>query len=240
MARSIRLRAHIESPEPEGVDQADASAAKRPLAHRAAHFAQRRLFFLHVVVDEFDRAIAAFFREVFDDWTRREGVVVPDGTEPSSAVVAWASSQRQELRPGFVTTIEVLTFSELGKLLVERCYRYGVPLVGWDLPWQLCRLAGHIGRSQGGAFSVALVGCGKVVDGKWKDSNYCPRLRVTSRGSGNPAFIRWLAPRDETAMPKGHRPQFVDLRNLTSSVEGGAVADLAHAAALLDADRPVP
>ena len=125
-------------------------------------------------------------------------------------------------------------------LVVKRCYRYGVPLVGWDLPWQLCRLAGHVGRSVGGAFSVALMGTGKVVDGKWRDSDYCPRLRITTRGSGNPAFIRWLAPRDETAMPKGHRPQFVDLRNLVPSVAGGAVETPEQAAILLGTDWPKP
>lgn len=240
MARSIRLRADVAVPgADDGSDEPDGTA-ERPLARRAADFVSRRTFFLHLVADEFEHATAAFIHEVFDDWTRREGVAFPDGTEPTSEVLAWAAAKRQHLRPGFVRDLDVLTFSDLGRLIVERCYRNGVPLVGWDLPWQLCRLAGHVGRSQGGAFSLALLGCGKVVDGKWRDSNYCPRLRVTSRGSGSPAFVRWLAPFDETSMPKGHRPQFVDLRNLTSSVEGGAVESLAQAAALLGVDWPVP
>lgn len=241
VARSIRLRAHVEAPTAEDVEPEVATpTTKRPLAPRAAHFVARRSFFLHVVVDELDRAVAFFFRETFDGWTRREGIAVPDGTNPTSEVLAWAKAQRQGLRRGIVAYLDVLTFSELGLLIVKRCYRHGVPLVGWDIPWQLCRLAGHVGRSVGGAFSVALMGTGKVVDGKWRDSDYCPRLRVTTRGSGNPAFIRWLAPRDETAMPKGHRPQFVDLRNLVPSVAGGAVETPAQAAVLLATDWPMP
>ena len=238
MAKRLRLRSHVEAPAPEDADDEEPQAPARPLAHRAAHFVARRAFLLHVVVDELDRAVAVFAREVFDGWTRREILAVPDGTEPTSEVLAWAAAQRQDLRRGILAPLDVLTFSEVGLLIVKRCYRYGVPLVAWDVAWSMCRLAGHVGRAQGGAFSVALLGTGRVVDGKWKDSDYCPRLRITPRGSGSPAFIRWLAPRDETGMPKGHRPQFVDLRNLTATIAGGEVESLAAAAELLKVEWP--
>jgi hypothetical protein len=236
VAKRLRLRAHVEAPPKDDDDQEQAPA--RPLADRARHFARRRALFLHVVVDALERPVAVLVREVFDGWTRREILAVPDGTEPTSDMLLWAATQFQDLRRGFLVTLDVLTFSDLGLLLVSRCYRFGVPLVGWDLAWQLCRLAGHVGRAEGGAFSVALLGTGVVVDGKWTDSDFCPRLRVTSRGSGSSAFVRWLAPRDRSAMPRGHRPQFVDLRNLTATVVGGEVGDLAAAADLLKVEWP--
>jgi hypothetical protein len=243
VAYRIRLRAHIEPPTPEPDDEPaaeDRPKPKRPPSKRAAHFRRRRAFFIHVVVDELDRAIAVFFREVFDGWTRREGVAFPDGTRPGNDLLAWASDQCQDLRPGFVASLDVITFSQLGRLLVSRCYRFGVPLVAWDLGWSLSRLAGHVGRSVGGAFSVALLGCGTVVDGKWKDSDFCPRLRITARGSGQPAFVRWLAPRDADSMPKGLYPEFVDLMNLTSAVAGETIPGPGDAAAVLDVEWPRP
>ncbi len=243
MAHRIRLRAHVEPPTPEPDDEPEVeelAEPKRPPSKRSAHFRRRRAFFIHVVVDELDHAIAVFFREVFDNWTRREGVAFPDGTSPTADLFASASRQRQDLRPGFVARLDIITFSQLGRLLVSRCYRFGVPLVAWDLGWSLSRLAGHVGRSVGGAFSVALLGCGAVVDGKWKDSDFCPRLRVTARGSGQPAFVRWLAPRDQDSMPKGLYPEFVDLMNLTSSVAGETIPDPGGAAAVLDVGWPTP
>jgi len=243
MAHWIRLRAHVEPPVPETDGEPVEPEPKEdrpPAPGRSADFRRRRAFLFHVVADEYDRAIAIFFREVFDRWTRREGVAFPDDIEPTSDAIAWASQQRQDLRPGFVVPLEVLTFSELGRLLVNRCYRFGVPMVAWDLAWSLPKLAGHVGRSVGGSFSVALLGCGAVVDGKWKDSDYCPRLRITARGSGQAGFVKWLAPRDRDSMPKGLRPEFVDLRNLAASVAGRAMDTPRGAAELLDIDWPSP
>ena len=232
MTKSIRLRAHIEPLEtattPSGVEP--------PLGDTG--LAARRAFFVHSLVDDRDSTIATLFRETFDGRTIEEGVAAHEH-ELCSDVRAWAAEQRPDLGAGMVGEFKVLSPYKLSRKVISRCYRYGVPLVGWDLPWQLGRLAGHVGKARGGEFSVTLIGCGREVDGRWKDSDYCPRVRITPQGSGQVgAFFRWLPPRDEASRSKTRGQRFIELGALSGTVLGGELSGLAQAAELMGLTRP--
>ncbi|MGA8725557.1 MAG: hypothetical protein WB565_10980 [Acidimicrobiales bacterium] len=180
-----------------------------------------------------EEAVAVLFREVIDGVTIREGVA--SGTQATSVharVEAWARGRRPDVPPGIANPFEVISFYQLARLIISRCYRHGVPLVAWDIPWHIGRIAGYAGRSAGGAFSVCLAGCGVMREGRWKDSHYCPRIRLEARGGDQAgAFARWLAPRDKPSRSRDPGP-FVDLQVASSAVWGGDVESLGEAATL--------
>ena len=138
------------------------------------------------MADDRDRCTAVFFRETLDDWTISEGVAcLPTdlGLDPDAAlqILTWAHGLEADLPPGAPGDFEVLTFTDLCRRIVSRCYRHGVPLVGWDLPWQLGPLAMYAGRSLGGSFSIRRAGAGAYKDGRIRDSFYWPRIRIEAR-----------------------------------------------------------
>jgi hypothetical protein len=234
MANTVRLRAHIE---PQQTESGDPPANLRRRSSEQ-ELAKRRALFISTIADNKDRPIATLFREWLDGWTVEEGITIHHDVAAESAM-EWAALQRPDLAPGMVAEFRVLTSYQLSRKIISRCYQRCVPLVGWDLAWQLGCLAGHVGRSVGGSFSICLLGCGKEVNGKWKESKYRPRIRIVARGSGQAgAFIRWLAPFDEASRAKGHGQRFVELTSLSSTVCGGEISSPKQAAELLDIDWP--
>ncbi len=233
----IRLRAHLlergRDANPNAVDQSTTPLERAP--QRSQQYSDRRALFLFGIYNQQDQLDGVVARETVDGRTVRELIAIHADSDPLDAVT-WASHRRQDVPRGIVAAIEVIDFEELGQLIAKRCYRYGVTLLGWHLGSELCHLAAHVGRSVGGAFSISLPGCGKVVDDKWRDSDYYPRLRVTPRGGDTPAFVRWLAPRDTGSLPSGLRPRFVDLANLLPAVAGGAVTSIERATELFGID----
>jgi hypothetical protein len=130
-----------------------------------------------------------------------------------------------------VKPIPVGPVDDLGKLITRRSYRSRWPVVGWDLPWTLGRLAAHTGRAVGrdGGFSIALAGTGILVDERWAPSWDHPRLTITARfGGQSGAFFSWTAPKLDKY--EGKRPaDFLDLRVLASALAGVDLDDTAQA-----------
>ena len=234
--RHLRVRVHIEPPPKDPDREPPPGRPSRDLG-----LARRRALVLHTVSDLRDHHVATFYREVLDGRVIQEGVALADGLDPAMAagIRRWAKAQRPDLGPGMVAAFRVLSAYQLNRLIISRSYRYGVPLVGWALPWQLGRLAGHVGQSVGDSFSVTLAGCGVVRRGRWKDSKYCPRLRMTTRGGGGAgAFLQWLPPRDESSQRRGAPPSFVDVSVLAGAVCGGELTGPDQAASLLEVTWP--
>jgi hypothetical protein len=199
---------------------------------------------IRTVADDRERPRVTAFRETLDGFTLWPGVALSAATptQEINQLRERLATARGDLPFGMVADETVIGYAELGRRIPGRCYQFGVPLVGWDLPWELGRLAAHTGRGRGGtAFSVTLLGCGIGVDGQWRDSFHYPRLRIEARGaSQHGAFLRWVPAKDPGDRPKGHRPTFVDLSVLTAAVCGGEVAGPAEAARLLGTAWPEP
>jgi hypothetical protein len=199
---------------------------------------------VHILPDERERFALGVVIETLNGQVVAEGLVVPDDKDSIEVerLVAWAAMQRPDVQPGNAAVLDVLNVSQLGTLIVRRCYRHGVPLVAWDMPWTLGRVAAHVGRSTGDGFSLSLAGCGAVnAGGCWKDSDYRARMRARSRGVAAPgAFVAWGVPKDKASrLRRDRRPgAFIDLPVLCGTVCGGEVESPAHAADLLGVSWP--
>ena len=151
---------------------------------REARPLPRRFLLPHVHADDSEHLRRAVVIEILD------GVpdcvlVVPASDDDPMAVWSVPSA------PGVLVTPAVVTVEQLGRRLARVCGSRGAPLVGFDLPWTMGRLAAHAREARGGGVSLALAGCGWVhrENGAWCDAYTRGRLLV------NGQFCRWLPPR---------------------------------------------
>ncbi len=230
MLRPVLVRAYVE-PEP-------GNGTKRRSVRTSG---ARRVLVLHTVADERERFVFAVVLEVLDGVVVDEWVIVPDDTADDEVErLADTLPMREDLPPGIGAEPKVLRLAQLGPLLVRRCYRHGCVLAGWDLPWQLGRIASYVGRSSPDGFSLGLGGAVNG-DGRWRDSDYLPRIVARSRGAGKAgAFLSWGVPHDKRSrVRKGRRPgAFVDVAVLCGAVVGGELTGPEHAADLLGVPWP--
>lgn len=200
---------------------------------------------VHVRADERDRLSVATSRELI--WGGTGLATVGEQlftTEPLlPELLAHSADLRPDVSPGLdVYPVRARSVDELGKLISRRSYRSRWPVVGWDLPWTLGRLAGYTGRAHGrdGGFSIALFGTGIHVDRRWANSFDHARLKITAQGGGRSgALFQWGVPVDKAARYRGKaRADFLDLRVLTSALSGSDLDDPAQACAWFDVPYP--
>jgi hypothetical protein len=138
----------------------------------------------------------------------------PEGFRRLEAYVA--ERQDADTAPGFPSRLLLMSASDW---LQKRLFRYGYQhrnrphsdVVGFNLAFDLGRLAGHWGAGRGrnrGAFSLGLWGSYDAA-GSWHDLRYHPRLIIRSIDPRRTLFS-WGTSRDEVSYPA----RFVDLHTL--------------------------
>lgn len=236
----IRVHAHVEAEERPKQDQRWWGPSERALL-------------VHVLTNDQDELVLATSRELMltltgdrpSYVTTEERLFYPEAMTAAELeeLRGWARVQRPASLVLHVTgdKLSVETVEVLGRLVVSRSYRHRkkgrpVPVVGFDLPYVLGRLAAYASgarssaskradglpfHSGSGGFSLALVGCGAFNDeGEWKDSQFYPRLKVVAREGNLGAFFEWLDPYDPESRYDGRKSRFVDLGVLSCALSG--------------------
>jgi hypothetical protein len=154
-----------------------------------------------------------------------EGIFYPDdlperdpaGYRTLVDYVAWTPA---DVAPGFGLGIELWPLS---RWLEERFYRYGYKhcnrctVVGFNLPFDLARIAAHWAEGRGGflgGWSYGLFGDHDEQD-TWRDRKYHPRLRVKAIDPRRTLYAWGTVKDDPDDINQGQRGRFVDLRTLT-------------------------
>ncbi|MCH7584951.1 MAG: hypothetical protein IH941_07305, partial [Acidobacteria bacterium] len=124
--------------------------------------------------------------------------------------------------------IELLSRSEF----VERCLWWGgfvggATIVGFNLPFDLSRLALHVGNARPeepdsvvkDGFSFALWGRPHPTKDKWQEHFWRPRLLIKKFGPGR-AFIQWGRPKKRDNGIKNTKGSFLDCHTLDAALSG--------------------
>ena len=212
----------------------------RPTKARATTRAPRRAVLHH----QADGRHAVL--ELLDGWPATCLVSLKEGSsdEERAAADGWAAG-REVTAPGTAIPVNLVDRGQLGRFVAKRCWNRKLALVAFDLGGSVGALSAHVRKpKQRGGFSIALAGCGwhHRATGEWKDSDFCPRLRITSHGGEGGFFGDWIPPRKRRKTKRRLGGSFVQLE-----VVGGALgyevtspADLAASAGVRWPERDNP
>jgi len=212
----------------------------RPAKARAATRAPRRAVLLHQ--SEGRHATV----ELLDGWPATCLVSLEEGSSDKERAAAdgWAAG-REVTAPGTAIPVNLVDRGQLGRFVAKRCWNRRTALVAFNLGGSVGALSAHVRKpKQRGGFSIALAGCGwhHRATGEWKDSDFCPRLHITSRGGEGGVFADWIPPRKRRKTKRRLGGSFIQLE-----VVGGALgydvtspADLAASAGVRWPERDNP
>ena len=110
------------------------------------------------------------------------------------------------------------------QILWKGAYLGGMTVVGFNLPFDLSRLALHVGEINvdsylAGGFSFALWGREAPDGSRWQDHKWRPRLWIKKVGPGR-AFIQWAPAWQRDKGVRAIRGDFLDVHTLDAALSG--------------------
>jgi hypothetical protein len=150
---------------------------------------------VHIHTDEQERPVIAAVVEALDGVPVQ--IIVGGWDKRHAEAEAWVLG-RESHGGGGLARIGIASPEKLGRFVAKKCGTKRASLVAFDEPWTLGRLCADVRKAKSGGLSVCLVGCGwhSRRDGRWQDSDFCPRIGIVSRGGEDAgAFCHWIPSR---------------------------------------------